>query len=105
MRRTVVVLIAVVALLAAAAGPVAAAKPIRGCPNPSFDQLSMEEFRALSQAVGVPDELLFTPEWEAGWGEFDKNGDGDLCVQDLPDTPGTADGWIFNVIDNTSNRG
>jgi hypothetical protein len=105
MRRVVVMTIVLVALLAVAAGPVAAKKPIRGCPNPSFDQMAMEEFRELSLEVGVPAELLFTPEWEAGWDAYDRNGDGALCVKDLPDTPGTLDGWIFNVVDNTSNRG
>ena len=61
------------------------------------------EVRELSLAVGVPEEFLGA-EHRAQWDAIDKNDDGRLCVKDLPDTPGTFFGWIFNVIDNTANR-
>jgi hypothetical protein len=100
MRRAILPLL--LALLASSiAGPVLAAKPARGCPNPAFMLMSPEAFRALSLSVGVPPELLGA-DWEAGLLGFDKNGDRLICVKDLPDTRGHAGGWVFNVVDNTS---
>ena len=101
MRRIFFLLVAMVALLALTAGPALAVKPIGGCPNPKFTAMEYSEFRALSVAVGVPEEFLGA-EHAAGWDVFDRNDDGTLCVMDLPDTPGTLDGWIFNVIDNSA---
>ena len=40
--------------------------------------------------------------WAAAGDAIDKNDDNMICVKDLPDTPGTENGWIFNVIDNTA---
>ena len=102
MRRLTVVL-AIGAMALATAMPVAAVKPIRGCPNEGFVPMDYTTFRNLSISVGVPLELL-GPEHLAGWNVYDRNDDGMLCVKDLPDTPGTLDGWIFNVVDNTSNH-
>jgi hypothetical protein len=104
MGRAGSTLILVVCLVAITAAPAAGAKPVRGCANEAFELMSMEAFRTRSLGVGVPADILFTPEWEAGWAFHDKNGDGNLCVMDLPDTPGTLFGWIFNVVDNTSNH-
>ncbi len=84
-------------------GPVVAAKPDRGCPNAKFAFMDYQAFRDLSLSVGVPEEFL-RPEHVAVWEGYDKNEDGWLCVMDLPDTPGTFEGWVFNVIDNTANR-
>ncbi len=99
--RRITVTFAVIAVALALAGPVAAAKPVGGCPNPKFELMTYTQFRNLSLSVGVPAELL-GPEHAAAWDKFDKNDDGRLCVMDLPDTPGTFFGWIFNVIDNTA---
>ena len=96
-------ILAVSCLLLMTAGPVAADKPVRGCPEGKVS-MSREEFRTLSLSVGVPPELLFNPDWEAGWAAYDRNADTYLCIQDLPNTPGHLDTWIFNVTDNTSNH-
>ena len=90
-------------LLLAAAVPASAARPARGC---SDDKVAMtrDEFRDMSLELGVPSELLFTPEWEAGWAAIDKNGDTIGCVQDKPDNAGHLGTWIFNVTDNTANH-
>lgn len=95
--------LALSALCLALAAPVSAAKPVRGCAG-DFALMSIDAFRNVSLAVGVPPELL-GEDWEAGLrARFDKNTDSMICVKDLPDTPGTLDGWIFNVVDNTSNH-
>jgi hypothetical protein len=83
--------------------PAQAAKPTRGCSDGKA-LMTRDAFRALSLSVGVPADLLFTPEWEAGWAGYDKNGDTRLCVKDLPDTPGHLGTWVWNVVDNTSNH-
>ena len=90
-----------VALAASVALPAAAAKSIGSCPNGDFQLMTYQQFRALSLSVGVPASEL-GPEHEAAVGDIDKNDDGRICVRDQPDTPGTLDGWIFNVIDNTA---
>ena len=100
--RAVAVLGAALLLLALAAP--ASARPTRECGNDEFDLMDMEAFRDLSIEVGVPADILFTPEWEAGWASYDKNGDGNLCVKDKPDTPGHLGSWVWNVVDNTSNH-
>jgi len=95
-------LIAVGLMSIALAAPVSAAKPARGCPDGKA-LLTIEQFRTLSIRVGVPPEIVGA-EWEAGLrSAFDKNRDGRICVQDLPDTKGHLGTWIFNVTDNTSN--
>ena len=101
--RAIVVAVISGALVAAMAGPVVAAKPSRSCPNEKFTRMDYPTFRALSVSVGVPEALLGA-EHLAGWQNIDRSGDGLLCVMDLPDTPGTEGGWIFNVVDNTANR-
>lgn len=97
LRRGALALLLVITL----SGPALAAKPVRGCPQP-FQQMGYQAFRSLSLSVGVPESLLGS-EHQAGWQTRDRNDDGDLCVMDLPDTPGTLDGWVFNVVDNTAN--
>ena len=93
----------VLLLTVALAAPAMAAKPIRGCPNAGFDLMDYPSFRQLSLDVGVPPELLGADHL-AGWLTYDRNDDTILCVKDLPDNPGTLGGWIFNVVDNTSNH-
>jgi hypothetical protein len=90
-------------LVLAIALPVAA-RPTRGCGNEKWDPMTMTQFRELSLSLGIPPELLFSPEWEAGWAAYDKNGDTILCVKDKPDTPGHLDTWVWNVVDNTANH-
>ena len=83
------------------AAPVSAAKPARGCSDGKA-LMSIEQFRAMSLSIGVPADLLGA-DWEAGLRTgVDKNGDGSICVKDVPDTNGHLDTWIFNVVDNTS---
>ena len=95
--------IAIGLLSVSLAAPVNAAKPARGCPD-GKELMTIQEFRTESLSVGVPPEILGA-EWEAGLRSgFDKNGDGSLCVQDVPDTKGHLGTWIFNVVDNTSNH-
>ena len=103
MRRIITSLVLAAALAGVAAAPVGAAKPARGCPNDAFTMMTYPAFRALSLALGVPEELL-GPEHEAGWNTYDRNDDGLLCVMDLPDNAGTLNGWVFNAIDNTAHR-
>lgn len=89
-------------LALALSAPVSAAKPVRGCTN-TFDLMTIEGFRERSIEAGVPLDLL-GPEWEAGLrARFDRNSDSNICVKDLPDTPGHLDTFVFNVVDNTSN--
>ena len=103
MRRFIPVLLALSLLLILAASPAAAAKPVGGCPGP-FELMTVATFRERSLQVGVPPEFLAS-DWEESLNaQIDKNDDGKFCVQDLPDTPGTFDGWIFNVTDNTARR-
>lgn len=90
-------------LILAIAVPVHAARPTRGCSDGKV-LMARDDFRQLSIDVGVPPELLFTPEWEAGWASYDKNGDTNLCVGDKPDTPGHLGTWLWNVTDNTANH-
>lgn len=101
MRRLFAPVILAAVLVSVAAAPVLAIKPVGSCPNTRFVSMDYQQFRALSLSVGVPESLL-GPEHQAGWDSFDKNNDGSLCVMDLPDTHGTLDGWVFNVIDNTA---
>ncbi len=101
MRRLLAPVILATALVSVAAAPVLAAKPVGSCPNTRFVSMGYQQFRTLSLSVGVPESLLGS-EHQAGWDSYDKNNDGNLCVMDLPDTPGTLDGWIFNVVDNTA---
>ncbi len=102
LRHVTTWLVAALLVLAVAA-PAQAGKPTRGCPDSKF-LIGRDVFRELSLSLGVPPELLFTPEWEAGWAFYDKNGDTNLCASDLPDTPGHLGSWIWNVVDNTSNH-
>lgn len=102
MRTTVRAAIAAILLSCLIVGPAAAAKPIRGCGTGGFELMTYEAFRDLSITVGVPEELL-GDEHRAGWDAYDRNGDGSLCVKDLPDTPGHLGSWVFNVVDNTAN--
>lgn len=37
----------------------------------------------------------------AEWLSIDKNGDSNLCLKDLPNTPGTPP-WVFNADDNNA---
>ena len=91
------------ALTLAVVAPVSAAKPVRGCPNDGFVLMGYTAFRQLSISVGVPESLLGADHYE-GWLALDANDDLHACVKDLPDTPGHLGGWIFNVVDNTSNH-
>lgn len=99
MRRVASILGLLSALFAAAAP--AMASPARSCPHDQFTLMTFAEFRALSLDVGVPEEFLGEP-WVAKMTFFDKNGDGRVCVMDLPDTPGHYGAWVFNVIDNAA---
>jgi hypothetical protein len=102
MRRFVPVVLAGLLALALAA-PAAAVKPARGCPNEGFVPMTREEFRQLSRDLGVPEEFLGEG-FDAQWASYNKNGDAWLCVKDLPDNAGHLGSWVFNVIDNTSNK-
>jgi hypothetical protein len=104
MRRAPIFIAMLVALSTLIAGPVAAARPIGGCGNPSFSTMTFEAFREMSRELGVPGELLDSPEYAAHFAKIDKNNDNLVCVKDLPDNAGTLFGWIFNVVDNTANH-
>lgn len=94
---------AVLALSLVSVLPAYAGKPVRGCPNDSFVLMTYLQFRQESLDAHVPEELLGADHL-AGWMVLDKNDDMMACVMDLPDNPGTLDGWIFNLVDNTSNH-
>lgn len=102
MRRIATTLV-IAALTLAVATPANAGKPVRGCPNDGFVLMSYSAFRALSIELGVPEDLL-GPDHLAAWNGFDRNDDGLACIKDLPDTAGHLGSWVFNAIDNTSNR-
>ncbi len=99
MRRLTAIL-GLLSLMLAAAAP-AWASPARACPNDQFTLMTFAEFRALSIGVGVPEEFLGAA-WVAKMTTFDKNGDGLVCIMDLPDTPGHLGAWVFNVVDNAA---
>ena len=103
MKRSLATAGAVLVLTLASALPAFAAKPVRGCPNGGFALMTYEQFRQASRDVGVPEDLLGADHL-AGWMVLDGNDDLKACVKDLPDTPGTLGGWIFNVVDNRSNH-
>ena len=103
-RRMVTAMGAAAVLALAIGGPAAAVKPVRGCPNVDKVPMTISEFRELSRSLGVPSEIIDSPEWLAAASSFDKNGDTILCIGDKPDTPGHLDTWVWNATDNTSNH-
>ena len=102
MRRVLAPILLAAMLAAAAVLPVAAAKPVGACPNPSFEVMTWPQYREMLLELGVPEESLNDPSFEALFTSYDKNNDGLLCVMDLPDNAGTLGGWVFNIIDNTA---
>ncbi len=91
---TVILVTGLTALAAATSG---AAKPVGNCPPP-FDQLTFDELLVVAHETGVPasdEELL------AHFASLDKNGDENLCLANLPDTPGIPS-YGVNLIDNTA---
>jgi hypothetical protein len=97
--------------------PAAAAKPQRGCPD-GFDQTSIADFRMRMNSAefynSLPPEgqalaadivaFINTDEWLIGINQFNKNGDDDICAKQGPINKGHYYGWVFNVVDNTSNH-
>ena len=98
--RRVTAILGLLTFMFVAVAP-ATASPARSCPNDQFALMTFAQFRALSVAVGVP-EVYLGEAWLAKMTSFDKNGDGRVCVMDLPDTPGHYGAWVFNVIDNAA---
>jgi hypothetical protein len=85
-------------MLASVAGPAFADRPIAGCP-PGFidDAFTLEE--ALAYKVGLPTGSV---EYFTGYfASTDKNGDGLVCMKDLPDTPGIPP-YVTQLMDNVA---
>lgn len=105
-------------LLAGTAGGVMADKPVRGCSD-DFQLLSLLDFRALLNSpefyASLPPEgqalapafleSINSDAWLAVGAQFDKNGDGQLCLKQDTITPGHLWGWVWNAVDNTKNSG
>lgn len=102
MRRSIPLVLAAL-LLVASAAPATAAKPSRGCPNPSFQAMTLDELRSMFRDIGVAEDWL-GDKLDAAWAKYNKNGDAYLCVKDLPDTKGHLGNWVWNVVDNTANH-
>jgi hypothetical protein len=60
------------------------------------------EFEAFAVNHGFADAAALK-DWVMGahWAPYDKNGDGYLCMKDLPNTPGIP-GYSFGLTDNTA---
>jgi hypothetical protein len=86
----------------ALASPAIAASPTRGCPD-QFLKLDYWQFVAYSISLGNPPEV-YPPQPGSYWTKLDKNGDGLLCIMDLPDNYGQLDGLAFNGVDNVANQ-
>jgi hypothetical protein len=88
-------------MLAMVAGPVVAKKPIGSCPNGfAPDALDLDAVLAYKLALGFPPESVAP--FTAFFGSVDKNGNGLVCLKDLPDTPGIAP-WVTQLTDDVSN--
>ena len=63
------------------------------------------QFETFAEDFGFADAAALE-DWVVGahWVRFDRNGDGYLCIKDLPNTPGIP-GYSFGVTDNTSRGG
>jgi hypothetical protein len=102
-------------LALALVAPTAAVKPQRGCAD-GFLQTSISDFRDWMNSAefynSLPPEgqalapdilaIINSPDWLLGINTFDKNGDDDICAKQGPINKGHFYGWIFNVVDNTS---
>ena len=84
------------------ARPISAASPARSCPD-AFLLLDFYQFVAYSVSLGNPPEV-YPDEPGSGWRRADRNGDGRLCIMDLPDNYGQLDGLAFNAVDNVANQ-
>ena len=88
----------VILLAAAVAGPASAVRPIAGCP-PGFidDAFTLEA--ALEYKAPLPPEGV---EYFSGYFRTtDRNGDGLVCMKDLPDTPGIPRS-VTQLMDNVA---
>jgi hypothetical protein len=88
-RRTFVAPMMTMLLISMGSPAVAATPPVGTCP-PSFD--GPLTFRQIVKKYPPPPEL---PDPIGALASFDKNGDGSLCVLDIPHEP-------INVIDNVA---
>jgi hypothetical protein len=100
MQSTVRAGLAAMLMTFALAAPVLAVKPLGSCPNDGFDAMNLNEFIALELSLGLPPDLV--PAYSAAWASLDRNGDGALCIKDVPDTPGHTGAIYYNAVDNTS---
>lgn len=102
--RRIGVALAVASLCIAMAAPaVLAAKPVAGCSNGfELGPMSLEDSLGLKMELGFPPDAV--PFYEALFADFDKNGNGLLCLKDLPDTPGIAP-WVFQLADDVAAAG
>jgi hypothetical protein len=98
MRRLIAVLIVSLLPVLGLVSPASATKPARGCPD-SFQLVSPEQAAQILVDNGSPYTVQqLVPRIAV----YDTNSDGNVCIQDLPDTPGTPS-YIANFIDNTAN--
>lgn len=96
-------LVTVMLLAAAVAGPASAGKPIAGCPpgfiDDAFTLGNALAYKAQAYQDELPEEVV---EYFTGYfATTDKNGDGLVCMKDLPDTPGIAP-FVTQLMDNVA---
>ncbi len=92
-------LVTVILSAAALAGPASAGRPIAGCP-PGFIDGAFTLQAALEYKAPLPPEAF---EYFSGYfAATDKNGDGLVCMKDLPDTPGIPPS-VTQLMDNVAN--
>lgn len=97
---TIATVASLVLILIAAVAPAAAKPPVGTCAMGFMSPaMTLEEAVAYKTAAGFPPEGIdyFTGYFE----RTDKNGNGRVCVKDLPDTPGIAPYVTQLADDNT----
>lgn len=119
MRRLPAIVLLVLMLGAVLAGPTLAAKPANGCPAASSGWQRVDGAGWWAATVaGFHQEDMTTQEaaelfgfgsvdalrtWiiDGVIGAWDKNGNGFICMKDLPNTPGIP-GFIINATDDNA---
>lgn len=119
MRKTVVALVTISMLLLVTAPALAKGKPVNGCPASASGWVLVDgEGWWAATVEGFAQEGLTAEEAAAEFGftdveEFkewvivgaftgiDKDGNGLVCMQDLPNTPGLP-GYLINIVDDNS---
>jgi hypothetical protein len=98
--RTIAACATAALVLAISAAPVIAVKPVGRCPNGiQIGPLDLDAAIEYKRQFGFPDEGFAF--FEGLFASFDKNGNGLVCLKDLPDTPGIPP-FVTQLADDVS---